>query len=36
MTKFECENKNELKTQCNHCKSIYFTKSFSKTSHLRQ
>ncbi|KAH1073045.1 hypothetical protein J1N35_025373 [Gossypium stocksii] len=35
MTKFECENKNELKAQCNHCKSIFSAKSSSGTSHLR-
>ncbi|MBA0795915.1 hypothetical protein Gohar_006740 [Gossypium harknessii] len=36
MTKFECENKDELKAQCNHYKSIFSTKSFSETSHLRR
>ncbi|MFQ6669929.1 hypothetical protein Gotur_034988, partial [Gossypium turneri] len=35
MTKLECENKNELKAQCNHCKTIFSAKSFSGTSHLR-
>ncbi|KAH1064768.1 hypothetical protein J1N35_029755 [Gossypium stocksii] len=35
MTKLECENKNELKAQCNHCKSIFSAKSSSGTSHLR-
>ncbi|XP_052482870.1 uncharacterized protein LOC105783360 [Gossypium raimondii] len=29
MTKLECENKNELKAQCNHCKTIFSAKSFS-------
>ncbi|PPS13617.1 hypothetical protein GOBAR_AA06974 [Gossypium barbadense] len=23
MTKLECENKNELKAHCNHCKTIF-------------
>ncbi|MBA0641851.1 hypothetical protein Goklo_026346 [Gossypium klotzschianum] len=36
MTKLECKNKNELKVQCNHCKSIFSTKSSSRTSHLRR
>ncbi|MBA0632165.1 hypothetical protein Godav_000960 [Gossypium davidsonii] len=36
MTKFKCENKDELKAQCNHCKSIFFAKSSSGTSHLRR
>ncbi|KAK8313662.1 hypothetical protein V6Z12_D01G122400 [Gossypium hirsutum] len=36
MTKLECENKNELKAQCNHCKTIFFAKSSSRTSHLRR
>ncbi|KAG4138741.1 hypothetical protein ERO13_D07G152450v2 [Gossypium hirsutum] len=36
MTKLECENKNELKAQCNHCKTIFFAKSSSGTSHLRR
>ncbi|MBA0668064.1 hypothetical protein Goklo_001032, partial [Gossypium klotzschianum] len=27
MKKFECENKNELKAQCNHCKNIFSAKS---------
>ncbi|PPD91941.1 hypothetical protein GOBAR_DD11131 [Gossypium barbadense] len=36
MTKLECENKNELKAQCNHCKTIFSTKSSSGTSHLRR
>ncbi|MBA0648134.1 hypothetical protein Goklo_015909 [Gossypium klotzschianum] len=36
MTKLECENKDELKAQCNHCKSIFFAKSSSGTSHLRR
>ncbi|TYH28807.1 hypothetical protein ES288_A02G173300v1 [Gossypium darwinii] len=35
-TKLECENKNELKAQCNHCKSIFSAKSSSGTSHLRR
>ncbi|KAG8502878.1 hypothetical protein CXB51_000702 [Gossypium anomalum] len=35
MTKLECENKNELKVQCNHCKTIFSAKSSSGTSHLR-
>ncbi|TYG82847.1 hypothetical protein ES288_D01G122000v1 [Gossypium darwinii] len=35
MTKLECKNKNELKVQCNHCKSIFSAKSSSRTSHLR-
>ncbi|MBA0824814.1 hypothetical protein Goarm_021456 [Gossypium armourianum] len=35
MTKLECENKDELKAQCSHCKTIFFTKSSSGTSHLR-
>ncbi|KAK8341069.1 hypothetical protein V6Z12_A08G141400 [Gossypium hirsutum] len=35
MTKLECENKNELKAQCNHCKTIFSTKSSRGTSHLR-
>ncbi|TYJ30966.1 hypothetical protein E1A91_A06G164700v1, partial [Gossypium mustelinum] len=35
MTKLECENKNELKAQCNHCKTIFSAKSSSGTSHLR-
>ncbi|TYI76817.1 hypothetical protein E1A91_D06G103500v1, partial [Gossypium mustelinum] len=34
MTKLECENKNELKAQCNHCKTIFSAKSSSGTSHL--
>ncbi|PPD86122.1 hypothetical protein GOBAR_DD16954 [Gossypium barbadense] len=29
MTKLECENKNELKAQCNHCKTIFSAKSSS-------
>ncbi|XP_052489422.1 zinc finger BED domain-containing protein RICESLEEPER 1-like [Gossypium raimondii] len=36
MTKLECENKNELKAQCNHCKTIFSAKSSSETSHLRR
>ncbi|KAK8370224.1 hypothetical protein V6Z12_A01G163200, partial [Gossypium hirsutum] len=36
MTKLECESKNELKAQCNHCKTIFSTKSSSGTSHLRR
>ncbi|MBA0787100.1 hypothetical protein Gotri_026502 [Gossypium trilobum] len=36
MTKLECKNKNELKVQCNHCKSIFSAKSSSRTSHLRR
>ncbi|KAK5825499.1 hypothetical protein PVK06_020338 [Gossypium arboreum] len=36
MTKLKCENKDELKAQCNHCKSIFSTKSSSRTSHLRR
>ncbi|TYG65856.1 hypothetical protein ES288_D06G220600v1 [Gossypium darwinii] len=36
MTKLECENKNELKVQCNHCKTIFSAKSSSETSHLRR
>ncbi|KAG8502999.1 hypothetical protein CXB51_000988 [Gossypium anomalum] len=36
MTKLECKNKNELKAQRNHCKSIFFAKSSSGTSHLRR
>ncbi|PPD79610.1 hypothetical protein GOBAR_DD23459 [Gossypium barbadense] len=36
MTKLECENKNELKAQCNHCKTIFSAKSSSGTSHLRR
>ncbi|KAG4176384.1 hypothetical protein ERO13_A11G241301v2 [Gossypium hirsutum] len=36
ITKLECENKNELKAQCNHCKSIFSAKSSSGTSHLRR
>ncbi|TYG98314.1 hypothetical protein ES288_A10G107600v1 [Gossypium darwinii] len=36
MEKLECENKNELKAQCNHCKTIFSTKSSSETSHLRR
>ncbi|KAG8491160.1 hypothetical protein CXB51_014319 [Gossypium anomalum] len=35
MKKLECENKNELKAQCNHYKTIFSTKSSSGTSHLR-
>ncbi|MFQ6643237.1 hypothetical protein Gotur_018041, partial [Gossypium turneri] len=31
----ECENKDELKAQCNHYKSIFSAKSSSGTSHLR-
>ncbi|KAB2072822.1 hypothetical protein ES319_A07G043500v1, partial [Gossypium barbadense] len=36
MTKLECENKNQLKAQCNHCKTIFSAKSSSGTSHLRR
>ncbi|TYI73131.1 hypothetical protein E1A91_D07G110000v1 [Gossypium mustelinum] len=36
MTKLECENKNDLKAQCNHCKTIFSSKSSSGTSHLRR
>ncbi|KAG8496708.1 hypothetical protein CXB51_007808 [Gossypium anomalum] len=36
MTKLECENKNELKAQCNHCKTVFSAKSSSGTSHLRR
>ncbi|TYG53201.1 hypothetical protein ES288_D09G090400v1 [Gossypium darwinii] len=36
MTKLECENKNKLKAQCNHCKTIFSAKSSSGTSHLRR
>ncbi|MBA0694295.1 hypothetical protein Goari_004606, partial [Gossypium aridum] len=36
MINLECENKDELKAQCNHCKSIFSTKSSSRTSHLRR
>ncbi|KAK8284472.1 hypothetical protein V6Z12_D08G162600 [Gossypium hirsutum] len=36
MTKLKCENKNELKAQCNHCKTIFSAKSSSGTSHLRR
>ncbi|PPD68949.1 hypothetical protein GOBAR_DD34176 [Gossypium barbadense] len=36
MTKLDCENKNELKAQCNHCKTIFSAKSSSGTSHLRR
>ncbi|TYH00903.1 hypothetical protein ES288_A09G013800v1 [Gossypium darwinii] len=36
MTKLECENKNELKAQCNHCKTILYVKSSNETSHLRR
>ncbi|MBA0843535.1 hypothetical protein Goarm_000714 [Gossypium armourianum] len=36
MTKLKCDNKDELKAQCNHCKSIFFAKSSSGTSHLRR
>ena len=35
MTKLECKNKNELKAQCNHYKSIFSTKSSSGTFHLK-
>ncbi|MFQ6626008.1 hypothetical protein Gotur_004628 [Gossypium turneri] len=35
MTNLECENKDELKAQCNHCKSIFSAKSSNETSHLR-
>ncbi|MBA0637583.1 hypothetical protein Godav_025990 [Gossypium davidsonii] len=35
MTKLECENKDELKAQYNHCKSIFSAKSSSGTSYLR-
>ncbi|TYG98703.1 hypothetical protein ES288_A10G138200v1 [Gossypium darwinii] len=36
MTKLECENKNELKAPCNHCKTVFSAKSSSRTSHLRR
>ncbi|TYJ42150.1 hypothetical protein E1A91_A03G068800v1 [Gossypium mustelinum] len=36
MTKLEYENKNELKAQCNYCKTIFSAKSSSGTSHLRR
>ncbi|TYI92702.1 hypothetical protein E1A91_D02G088700v1 [Gossypium mustelinum] len=36
MTKLECNNKNELKAQFNHCKTIFSAKSSSGTSHLRR
>ena len=36
MTKLECENKNKLKAQCNHYKTIFSAKSSSGTSHLRR
>ncbi|MFQ6649604.1 hypothetical protein Gotur_022504 [Gossypium turneri] len=36
MTKLECENKDELKAQCNHRKSIFSAKSSSETFHLRR
>ncbi|TYG67888.1 hypothetical protein ES288_D05G110900v1 [Gossypium darwinii] len=36
MTKLECENKNELKAQSNHCKTIFSAKSSNGTSHLRR
>ncbi|TYI73207.1 hypothetical protein E1A91_D07G115200v1 [Gossypium mustelinum] len=36
MTKLECESKNELKAQCNHCKTIFSAKSSSGISHLRR
>ncbi|XP_052880463.1 zinc finger BED domain-containing protein DAYSLEEPER-like [Gossypium arboreum] len=36
MTKLECENKNELKAQYNHCKTVFSAKSSSGTSHLRR
>ncbi|KAL1073895.1 hypothetical protein V6Z11_D11G253200 [Gossypium hirsutum] len=36
MTKLDCENKNELKAQCNHYKTIFSAKSSSGTSHLRR
>ncbi|KAH1030739.1 hypothetical protein J1N35_042913 [Gossypium stocksii] len=36
MTKLECENKYELKAQCNHCNTILSAKSSSETSHLRR
>ncbi|PPD91037.1 hypothetical protein GOBAR_DD12020 [Gossypium barbadense] len=36
MTKLECDNKNELKAQCNQCKTIFSAKSSSGTSHLRR
>ncbi|PPS09393.1 hypothetical protein GOBAR_AA11249 [Gossypium barbadense] len=35
MTKLECENKNELKAQCTHCKTILSAKSSSGISHLK-
>ncbi|KAK8308825.1 hypothetical protein V6Z12_D02G086600 [Gossypium hirsutum] len=36
MTKLECDNKNELKAQFNHCKTIFSAKSSSGTFHLRR
>ncbi|MBA0783185.1 hypothetical protein Gotri_000945 [Gossypium trilobum] len=36
MTKLKCENKDKLKAQCNHCKSIFFAKPSSGTSYLRR
>ncbi|KAH1039585.1 hypothetical protein J1N35_041328 [Gossypium stocksii] len=36
MTKLEYEDKNDLKAQCNHCKSIFFAKSSSGTFYLRR
>ncbi|TYJ30074.1 hypothetical protein E1A91_A06G109400v1 [Gossypium mustelinum] len=36
MTKLECEDKNKLKAQCNHCKTIFSAKPSSGTSHLRR
>ncbi|KAK8316734.1 hypothetical protein V6Z12_A13G062500, partial [Gossypium hirsutum] len=36
MTKLECENKNELKAQYNHCKTVFSAKYSSGTSHLRR
>ncbi|TYI05570.1 hypothetical protein ES332_A10G098000v1 [Gossypium tomentosum] len=35
MIKVECENKDELKAQCNQCKSIFSVKSSNGISHLR-
>ncbi|KAB2077586.1 hypothetical protein ES319_A06G109200v1 [Gossypium barbadense] len=36
MTKLECDDKNKLKAQCNHCKTIFSAKPSSGTSHLRR
>ncbi|KAG4214923.1 hypothetical protein ERO13_A01G151490v2 [Gossypium hirsutum] len=32
MTKLECESKNELKAQCNHCKTIFSTNCLKKVN----